>query len=105
MVCFSLVNSSITAFSLRIVGGVKNIIIQNIHITEINPQFVWGGDGITIDGASLVWIDHVKTSRIGRQHIVLGESSSGKVTISNSEIDGTTSWSAKCDAYHYWCVT
>ena len=85
-------------------NGVKNVIIQNIHVTEINPQYVWGGDGITIDGADMIWIDHVKTSLIGRQHIVLGESSSGKVTISNSEIDGTTKWSAQCNAYHYWYV-
>ncbi|KAJ4298993.1 hypothetical protein N0V90_004237 [Kalmusia sp. IMI 367209] len=89
---------------LRMANGVSNIIIQNIHVTEINPEYVWGGDGITIDGADMIWIDHVKTSLIGRQHIVLGESSSGKVTISNSEIDGTTSWSAQCNAYHYWSV-
>ena len=44
---------------LRIVGG-KNIILQNIHITELNPQYVWGGDAITLDGSDLVWIDRVK---------------------------------------------
>lgn len=87
---------------LRIVSGAKNIIIQNIHVTEINPQYVWGGDGITIDGSDLIWIDHVKTSRIGRQHIVLGEGASNRVTISNSEIDGQTDWSATCDGNHYW---
>ncbi|KAI1496335.1 putative pectin lyase [Biscogniauxia marginata] len=87
---------------LRIVHGVQNIIIQNIHVTEINPQYVWGGDGITVNSADLIWIDHVKTSLIGRQHIVLGEEASGRVTISNSEIDGQTSWSATCDGNHYW---
>ncbi|EFQ31203.1 pectate lyase [Colletotrichum graminicola] len=87
---------------LRITGGAKNIIIQNIHITNLNPQYVWGGDAITLDGSDLVWIDHVTTSLIGRQHIVLGNGASNRVTISNSKIDGATSWSATCDGHHYW---
>jgi len=41
---------------LRIANGAKNIIIQNIHITELNPQYIWGGDAITLDGADLVWV-------------------------------------------------
>lgn len=45
---------------LRLSGNVKNIIIQNIQITGINPKYVWGGDGITLDGTDMVWIDHVK---------------------------------------------
>lgn len=45
---------------LRIVSGANNIIIQNIHITNLNPHYVWGGDAITLDGADMVWIDHVK---------------------------------------------
>lgn len=45
---------------LRIANGAKNIIIQNIHITELNPQYIWGGDAITLDGADLVWVDHCK---------------------------------------------
>jgi hypothetical protein len=71
---------------LRMANGVSNIIIQNIHVTEINPEFVWGGDGITIDDADMIWIDHVKTSLIGRQHIVLGTESSGKVTIPTARL-------------------
>ncbi|PSK42099.1 hypothetical protein B9Z65_4013 [Elsinoe australis] len=89
---------------LRIVSGANNIIIQNIHITNINPHYVWGGDAITLDGADMVWIDHVKTSLIGRQHIVLGNSASNRVTISNSEIDGSSSWSATCNGQHYWAL-
>jgi pectin lyase len=45
---------------LRIANGAKNVIIQNIHITNLNPHYVWGGDAITLDGTDLVWIDHVK---------------------------------------------
>ncbi|TKW54005.1 Pectin lyase [Colletotrichum tanaceti] len=87
---------------LRITGGAKNIILQNIKIENLNPQYVWGGDAITLDGSDLVWIDHVTTSKIGRQHIVLGNGASNRVTISNNEIDGSTSWSATCDGHHYW---
>ncbi|KAI1436097.1 polysaccharide lyase family 1 protein [Xylaria sp. CBS 124048] len=87
---------------LRIVNGASNVIVQNIMITDLNPQYVWGGDAITLDDTDLVWIDHVTTSLIGRQHIVLGTSASNRVTISNNLIDGRTNWSATCDGYHYW---
>lgn len=89
---------------LRLVSGASNVIIQNIKITELNPQYVWGGDAITLNEVDLVWIDHVTTSRIGRQHIVLGEEACNRVTISNCHIDGTTDWSATCDGHHYWSV-
>ncbi|TDZ67349.1 Pectin lyase [Colletotrichum trifolii] len=89
---------------IRITNSAKNVIVQNIHITQLNPQYVWGGDAVSLDGSDLVWIDHVKTSLIGRQHIVLGNGANNRVTISNNEIDGSTSWSATCDNHHYWGV-
>lgn len=89
---------------LRIVSGAQNIIIQNIEITDINPHYVWGGDAITIDDSDNVWIDHVTTSLIGRQHIVLGTESSGRVTISNCFINGVTTYSATCDEHTYWAL-
>ncbi|KAL4926717.1 polysaccharide lyase family 1 protein [Aspergillus undulatus] len=89
---------------LRIVSGASNIIIQNIAITDLNPQYVWGGDAITIDNSDLVWIDHVTTARIGRQHLVLGSNASNRVTVSNSYFNGVTSYSATCDGYHYWGI-
>lgn len=57
---------------LRFVYGASNIIVQNIHITEINPQYIWGGDALNFDGTDLVWIDHVKISLIGRQMVSMG---------------------------------
>jgi pectin lyase len=105
---------------VRIVSNAKNIIIQNVRFTDINPEYVWGGDAITMDGgkfafwladhctpannnpADLVWIDHVTTDLIARQHIVLGNGASNRVTISNCEINGATAWSATCDGHHYW---
>ncbi|CAJ0543454.1 Ff.00g037590.m01.CDS01 [Fusarium sp. VM40] len=86
------------------IKGTKNIIIQNIHITELNPQYVWGGDAVTLDGADLVWIDHVTTSKIGRQHIVLGTNADNRVSITNSHIDGDGEYSATCDGHQYWSM-
>ncbi|KAH6886203.1 pectin lyase fold/virulence factor [Thelonectria olida] len=89
---------------LRIRGGASNVIIQNIHITNLNPEYVWGGDAITLDGADKVWIDHCKFSLIGRQMLVSGWGAAGHVTISNNEFDGVTSWSAGCNGKHYWTM-
>ncbi|KAL4862287.1 hypothetical protein BDV12DRAFT_203192 [Aspergillus spectabilis] len=68
---------------LRVRGGNKNIIIQNIHITNLNPQYI---------------------SLIGRQMIVSGWGKGGHVTISNNEFDGRTSWSSGCNGKHYWTL-
>ncbi|PWY75983.1 putative pectin lyase [Aspergillus sclerotioniger CBS 115572] len=89
---------------LRVVSGAKNVIIQNIAVTDINPKYVWGGDAITVDDSDLVWIDHVTTARIGRQHIVLGTDADNRVTISYSLIDGRSDYSATCNGHHYWGV-
>ncbi|OHX00351.1 pectin lyase [Colletotrichum incanum] len=86
----------------RVRGGKSNVIIQNVHITNLNPQYVWGGDAITLDGSDKVWIDHCKISLIGRQFIVSGWGAAGKVTISNTEFDGKSEWSAGCNGKHYW---
>lgn len=32
---------------------------RNIEITDINPEYVWGGDAITLDDCDMVWIDRV----------------------------------------------
>ncbi|KAH6999310.1 pectin lyase fold/virulence factor [Ilyonectria destructans] len=85
-------------------NGVKNIIVQNIHVTNLNPQYVWGGDAFIFNNAKQVWIDHCTTSLLGRQHYVFGRDRSTSITLSNNHIDGRTSWSAGCNGYHYWTV-
>jgi pectin lyase len=35
---------------------------------------------------------------------VAGYDPSNRVTISNTEFDGSTSWSATCDNHHYWTI-
>lgn len=97
-------SGSILGKGLRLSNGANNVIIQNIAISELNAEYVWGGDAITLDGSSNVWVDHVTTSNIGRQHIVTGNTQNTGVTISNNFVNGETKWSANCDTYHYWAV-
>ncbi|KAF1313284.1 Pectate lyase, partial [Globisporangium splendens] len=88
-----------------------NVIIQNVQIGELNPHLVWGGDAIYIQGKNVgsgtvpmekVWIDHVRIANVGRQMFVSGFSGVKSLTISNSEFDGRTKYSASCDGRHYW---
>ncbi|KAG8946409.1 hypothetical protein FRC04_011855 [Tulasnella sp. 424] len=81
-------------------NSVSNIIIQNIQITDINPQYVWGGDAIQMSGASKIWIDHNYFARVGRQFIVTGFDPVTQLTISNNYFDGRTSYG--CNGKHYW---
>ncbi|CAK5053222.1 unnamed protein product [Aphanomyces euteiches] len=86
-----------------------NIIVQNVHVTNLNPQYVWGGDGIFIQGFNNramknIWLDHVKVSLVGRQMLAINKGGVDSLTVSNSEFDGQTTWSASCDGRHYWTL-
>jgi pectin lyase len=87
---------------IAIRGGVSNVIVRNVTITNLNPQVIWGGDAITIDNATNVWIDHDRISLIGRMMLVTGWGQASKVTISWNEFDGVTPYSASCNDTHYW---
>ncbi|KAJ7904314.1 polysaccharide lyase family 1 protein [Mycena olivaceomarginata] len=75
---------------LRFVN-VNNIIIQNIKIQNLNPQYVWGGDAITLSGTNNIWIDHVTTSNLGRQHYFVWP-----------HCQHGTPNSATCNGHSYW---
>ncbi|TQN72297.1 putative pectin lyase C, partial [Colletotrichum shisoi] len=85
---------------LRMKGS--NVIIQNIEIKDLNHEYVWGGDALSFAGADLVWVDHVTTSRPGRQHYVFGFEPSKRITLSNNFVNGNSTYSTGCDGYHYW---
>ncbi|KAH0421767.1 pectin lyase [Colletotrichum camelliae] len=86
---------------IHLAKGAKNIIIQNVHFTNINPGSLWGGDGVQIEGSDGVWIDHCKFSLVGRMFMASYYNPS-RVTVSNSEFDGVTPTSATCNSDHYW---
>ncbi|KAI6715215.1 pectin lyase [Diplocarpon mali] len=88
---------------LKLAEKAKNVIIRNIHITEINPHAVWGGDALALDGNDGVWIDHNKFSKIARM-FMLSAYHPVRVTISNNEFDGATTTSATCNKEHYWAT-
>lgn len=94
-------DATLNGKGLRMVG-VSNIIVQNIAVTNLNPQYVWGGDAFTFADTSLIWVDHVTTSLTGRQHYVFGQNPSSLITISNSFVNGETTNSATCDGHTYW---
>ena len=52
----------------------------------------------------MIWIDHCEFSLIGRQMIVTGYDAAGRLTISNNEFNGVTSWSSTCNGEHYWTM-
>lgn len=94
-------NAGIKGKGLKITNG-NNIIIQNINIVEINPQFVWGGDALQIDGGTKIWIDHNYFQHIGRQMIATGYGAVTATTISNNVFNGESTYSAVCNGQHYW---
>ncbi|KAG7393056.1 hypothetical protein PHYBOEH_006198 [Phytophthora boehmeriae] len=98
-------NGVLDGRGIEITGS--NVIVQNIHITNLNPHLVWGGDGISLNGdddnpPTGVWIDHVKVSSVGRQMVVVNFCGAQSVTISNCDFDGNTKYSSSCDGRHYW---
>ncbi|KAJ1302264.1 hypothetical protein OPQ81_001083 [Rhizoctonia solani] len=88
---------------LRIAGS-SNIIIQNIRFSDINAEYVWGGDAIAIDGGKNIWIDHNYFKDVGRQFLVTGYGAAEGITVSNNVFDGSGDYSPLCDGHHYWTL-
>lgn len=81
---------------------VKNVVIRNLTISDINQGTIFAGDGVTLDDADHVWIDHNRFHNIGRQMIVSGFGPAVNVTISWNDFDGTNVYSHTCNGTHYW---
>lgn len=57
---------------------------------------------MTFSDTNNIWIDHVTTSKLGRQHYVFGHGYSNAVTISNSFLSGNTPNSAS--EFSIWTI-
>ncbi|MGT2476561.1 pectate lyase family protein [Paraburkholderia terrae] len=81
---------------------VKNVVIRNLTISDINQGTIFAGDGVTLDDAGQVWIDHNRFHNIGRQMIVSGFGPAVNITISWNDFDGSNVYSHTCNGTHYW---
>lgn len=101
-------HAGIKGKGLDLKGGVQNIVIRNLSISDINEGMVWGGDALTLSDAKRVWIDHNRFARVGRMFLVTGTGDQrgvvDEVTVSNNEFDGRSAWSSGCDGKHYWNI-
>jgi pectin lyase len=89
---------------LSIAKDASNVIIQGVEFTTINPDVVWGGDALDMQGGNTkIWVDHCKFSLVGRMFIVSHYDGS-EATLSNNEFDGVTTASATCNDNHYWTM-
>jgi pectate lyase len=94
-------NATIKGKGLRL-NGVKNVIIRNLTISDINQGIVFAGDAIAIAEADRVWIDHNRFHNIGRQMIAGGYGATTNITISWNDFDGNNLYSPYCNGEHYW---
>ncbi|KAI8912343.1 pectin lyase fold/virulence factor [Powellomyces hirtus] len=71
----------------------SNVIVQNVHITKLNLQYIWGGDAIYINGPNdLIWLDHLKFSKIGRELVVTDKAATRGMTISYNDCNNQPYW-------------
>lgn len=90
-------NAKIIGASLNL-SSAKNVIVRNLSIENINPGLVEAGDGITVNNASHVWIDHVRFSMISDGHVDIQNSKN--VTLSWNRFDGVNP--AVCGSKHHY---
>lgn len=80
-----------------VVYNVKNVIIKNLNIYDVNPALVEAGKGILVDNSTHVWIDHVSFKNISDGHIDFSDSKN--VTVSWNRFFGQNN---QVCANHHW---
>jgi pectate lyase len=79
-------------------SGESNVIVRNVTISEVNPSLVEAGDGLTINDAHHVWIDHSRFSMISDGYFDIQRSRA--VTVSWSHLDGRNPF--VCGGQHHY---
>lgn len=79
-------------------SGVKNVIIRQVAIEDVNPGLVEAGDGVTVNNSSHVWIDHVTFKLISDGHVDI--QNSRNTTLSWNRFDGVNP--AVCGSQHHY---
>lgn len=77
---------------------VRNIIIRNLSIEDVNPGLIEAGDGISMDRTSHIWLDHLRFNLISDGHIDMYDSSN--VTLSWNRFKGEND--AVCGGKHHY---
>jgi pectate lyase len=77
---------------------VRNVIIRNLTIEDVNPGLIEAGDGISMNNTSHVWLDHLRFRLISDGHIDMYDSNN--VTLSWNEFKGENP--AVCGGKHHY---
>jgi pectate lyase len=92
-------HSKLLGVSLNLSNS-KNIIVSNFTIDDVNPHLVEAGDGLSVDNASHIWIDHLRTQNISDGHIDIRNSEN--ITLSFNHFDGYNNF--VCGSQHHYTM-
>jgi pectate lyase len=77
----------------------SNVTIRNIRLTEVNPDLIEAGDGITVNGSKNVTVEHCELSMISDGYIDIRYGSSA-VTVAYNHIVGKNPY--VCGGQHHY---
>lgn len=86
------------------VGDSEQVILRNLRIYDVNPHLVEAGDGVTMQGSSHIWLDHLLLDQISDGYVDIGSADHDQideyVTLSFIHFDGRTQY--QCGGKHHY---